>query len=409
MPEPRPFLLRRLLRPRMSLRVTMGVVLIVGIGLGWFITRARRQAETVEMVRLLGGKVQYDWESGVVPRDAGPKWLTDRVGPDYNHDVTMVDLYPIEKGISDSWAGRLAELHKLQSLRLGRSPFFTSKGLAKLSGLDQMVTLDISLAGIGSGDFASLKQMKRLRILFAIDIPAVDDDLANLSGLTELKGLGLQGDRLTDAGLAHLRRLTKMESFQLASNGPMQITSKGLAHLAGMVNLWQLVLIKSKVESLEPIRGMTSLTNLIIMGACLDDAGLAPLAGFTKLEGLNLSGKDQAFGDAGLAPLAGLKTLKDLFLSDTMVGDAGLAHLVGLSKLESLNLDGTQVTDAGLAQLARLPKLKSLSLGRTAITDAGLIHLARLKACREINLEGSNATPAGIASLRSKNPKLQVH
>jgi internalin A len=407
-PGPRRF------RLRLSLRLTMAVVLIVAVVLGWVVTRARRQAETVEMVRRLGGQVAYDWEHranwmGSRLKKPGPSWLTDRVGPDYNHDVTMLLLSLIPGGVDDSWAGRIAELRGLETLNIGASRSFTSVGLSQLSGLEKLGFLDVSGTGIKGGDFRFLKRMTRLTNLGAMAIPTGDDDLANLSGLTKLKWLSLHGNRLTDGGLTHLRPLTGVESLQIHGEVPMQVTSKGLAHLSGMSQLSSLVIDYSKIESLEPIRGLTALTMLGLNDARLDDQGLSPLANFARLRTLTLVGSSQRFGDAGMAYLAGLKSLNTLSLQDTQVGDAGLAHLAGLSKLESLFLGGTRVTDAGLAHLAGLSKLHMLSLGRTAITDAGLAHLVGLPAVRFIGLEGTKVTPAGIAALRSRNPKLQVH
>ena len=410
MSEPRPSLLRRLSRPRLSLRLTMAAVLIVAVVLGWVITGARRQAETVEMVRRLGGEVQYDWDHrGDKPFLApGPRWLTDIVGPDYNHDVTLIDLRSVTGGVDDSWADRLAELHHLESLSLGDSPSFTSAGLARLSGLDRMEALHLSGTGVSGGAFVHLKGMTRLMRFSALGVPTLDADLANFSGLTDLKSLVFQGDRLTDAGLAHLRPLKNLESLQIASDGPMQITSTGLAHLSGMARLWQLVLVSTKVESLEPLRGLTSFKGLGLAGARLDDQSLAPLANFTHLEVLSLMGKEERFGDAGLAYIAGLKSIENLWLTDTKVGDAGLSHLAGMSKLELLNLDGTRVTDAGLAQLANFPKLKTLSLNRTAITDAGLAQLSGLAACQEMSLKETRVSPAGIDALKAKLPTVQI-
>ena len=410
MTEPRDTMVRRWSRPRMSLRLTMAAILVIGVGLGHLITKARRQAETVAMIRGLGGEVLYDWEHwlGESRKYPGPKWLTDSIGPDYNHDVTSIDLSEPKGGIDDSWADRLAELRQLQVLQPGRSPSITSAGLAKLSGLDRLKVLGLSGTGVVGGDFARLRRMTDLTQFHAVEIPTVDADLENLSGLTNLKGLVFQGDRLTDAGLAHLRPLKKLASLQITSNGPMQITTAGLAQLSSMDKLWQLLLVNSKIESLEPIRGLRSMRVLVLPNARLDDAGLAPIANFAKLEGLNLRGEDQRFGDAGLAHLAGLKSLDRLFLEDAKIGDAGLACVAGLANLELLSLDGTRITDAGLEQLAGLSRLKTLSLRRTAITDAGLARLARFAALAEVKLEGTKATPAGIEAFRAMRPGADI-
>jgi hypothetical protein len=58
------------------------------------------------------------------------------------------------------------------------------------------------------------------------------------------------------------------------------------------------------------------------------------------------------------------------------VGDAGVAKLAGLTKLEQLTLSGTQVTDAALGSLTKLPRLKKLAVAFTAVGDEALAAFA---------------------------------
>ncbi len=62
--------------------------------------------------------------------------------------------------------------------------------------------------------------------------------------------------------------------------------------------------------------------------------------------------------DAGLQQLEGLTELQSLNLENTNVSDAGLVHLEGLTKLQTLNLCKTKVTDAGLEHLKGLTKIE---------------------------------------------------
>ncbi len=88
----------RRFRPRLSLRSLMIVVLVVGSGLGWYVASARRQAETVAVIRNLGGTVWYDWEyrDGEFAPDSQacpwPEWMMKRLGPDCLGSVTSVSL-----------------------------------------------------------------------------------------------------------------------------------------------------------------------------------------------------------------------------------------------------------------------------------------------------------------------------
>jgi len=83
--------------------------------------------------------------------------------------------------------------------------------------------------------------------------------------------------------------------------------------------------------------------------AKVSDAGLAYLKGLTKLKDLKLDSTDVS--DDGLALLKGLTELKALSLYDTKVTDAGLVHLKGLTKLKFLHLGDTKVTEDGVSKL----------------------------------------------------------
>jgi hypothetical protein len=128
-----------------------------------------------------------------------------------------------------------------------------------------------------------------------------DDDLAGLAGLTDYLGeIGLHGQKVTDAGLAHLKGLTKMRQMDLSAT---PITDAGLAHFTGMKDLESLTLYETAV------------------------------------------------GDDGLEHLSGLTNLQTLHLMKTNVSDKGLQHLHGLPNLKWLNVQGTRVTDAGVREL----------------------------------------------------------
>ena len=100
--------------------------------------------------------------------------------------------------------------------------------------------------------------------------------LAQVGELGHLESLGLNGSPVTDAGLAHLRRL---------------------------VMLRELALMRTK----------------------LTDAGLANLRGLTLLEDLWLN--DTVITDAGLVHLKGLSRLRQVWLNGTRVTDAGVEEL----------------------------------------------------------------------------------
>jgi hypothetical protein len=111
------------------------------------------------------------------------------------------------------------------------------------------------------------------------------------------------------------------------------ITDAGLAHLKGLTKLEQL-----------NVRDCDKLT----------DAGLAHLKGLTKLERLNISWCDNITG-AGLVHLKGLTKLERLDITDSRkLTGVGLAHLKGLPKLKQLSLSQCdKITKEGIAELKK--------------------------------------------------------
>ncbi|NCO56879.1 MAG: hypothetical protein COW73_05250 [Nitrospirae bacterium CG18_big_fil_WC_8_21_14_2_50_70_55] len=162
--------------------------------------------------------------------------------------------------------------------------------------------------------------------------PVTDATLASFAaGLPELRFLSLADTRVTDAGLAHVARLTGLHELHL-DNTP------------------------------------------------ISDAGVAQLAPLTDLRILDLKGTRVT--DSGLAIVRRLPHLQALYLTRAPITDAGLAHVATLAELRTLILWDTPITDAGLLHLAHLARLTELILWNTRVTDAGVAALATaLPAC----------------------------
>jgi serine/threonine protein kinase/Leucine-rich repeat (LRR) protein len=203
--------------------------------------------------------------------------------------------------------------------------------------------------------------------------------------------------KVDDTGLAHLKGLTNLTSFNLSYTG---VSGAGLVHLKGLTRLRSLDLGYSQVTdaALEHLKGLSNLTELYLSRTPVSDAGLAHLKGLSKLVQLHLY--STPVGDAGLAHLEGLTSLNHLNLENTQVSDAGLAHLKGLTNLTHLYLGGTRISDAGLGQLEGLTGLENLHLRGARIGDAGLEHLKGLTNLTNLSLSGTRATDAGLAHLK---------
>ncbi len=171
----------------------MLAVLLFGGGLGWYIAKARRQAETVAAIRRIGGDVTYDWEYrdgkdlGPNAKPPWPDWLIQQLGPDYFCNVTTVRISPLLEEppsdrhdwvkIDDALAARLSELAHVEwlnvrervfhernhSFKAGqiRSPGSTGCGASQL----RMRGLTLSGSGVTRSGLVHLKGMTQLDFL----------------------------------------------------------------------------------------------------------------------------------------------------------------------------------------------------------------------------------------------------
>ena len=182
-------------------------------------------------------------------------------------------------------------------------------------------------------------------------------DLMRVARL-DVRELYVRGPRVTDALLTDITTtFTGLTSLDLY--GCDRITDAGVKHLARL----------------------TGLTSLDLSWCRITDAGLADLARLTSLTSLDLKWCHR-IGEDGLAHLARLTSLTSLDLRGFLyVTNAGLEHLAQLTGLTSLNLSycrrapfGRGITDAGLAHLAKqLTGLRELELyGCERITIEGV-------------------------------------
>jgi hypothetical protein len=358
---------RRRIRPRLSIRALIVLVLAIGVGLGWIVHRARVQRLAVAAIEQAGGKVEYDWQwtdhttsPPTPPLKPWPKWLVDAVGVDYLADVASVVF--------------------MGSLESPDNPDRASDDLMREVG-----------------------RLGRLKVLCLYDSNQVTDaGLAHIGQLSSLRSLVVNSHNVSDAGLGSLRELDP----RILNLDDCPVTPAGLVHLKGMGHLEELSLRFTQVNTIEPLRPLTGLKILDLRRCPISDAGLAPVAGFTNLTTLNLG--ETSIGDAGVAHLRSLTGLDQLFLDATRITDASLPDLVALPKLVVLSLTQTAIGDDGLAKLGQLKGPRSLFLDETRITDSGLAHLAGLKGCAHVSVPGTKVTASGAVSLRKAAPRMFV-
>ena len=270
-----------------------------------------------------------------------------------------------------------------------------------------------------------------------IEVPAgkilrldiMKDARTALPALRQLKGDDVQilffyhaarnVDDLTLEAIAHLSGLRVL----FAENG--SFSENGLRHLAGFRELAALHFPASvPVESLDYLKGLTSLEYLNISGQEMTEAKLAKAGELPWLTQLSIAGHNASGGlkhiaklkslrylnlaavrdpglDMNLAHIAGLTDLEEINFEDSFIGDAGLSHLRNMKKLKKLDLFSNpntgRITDAGIAHLKTLTALEEVRLCSQCLTDSGIVHLAELDSLKKLNLWSTRLTDTGVA------------
>ena len=145
---------------------------------------------------------------------------------------------------------------------------------------------------------------------------------------------------------------------------------------ADLAKVIRLDLANKDIVDLAPLAGMTELEFLNLNGNWIID--LAPLAGLTKLTVLGLT--DNRITDP--APLAAMTALKDLRLNGNKISD--LKALAGMTEMKLLQLDGNQITD--LSPLESLSQTRFIELqDNPNLTRAEIDRLQKLLTQCKVN------------------------
>jgi Leucine-rich repeat (LRR) protein len=250
-------------------------------------------------------------------------------------------------------------------------------------------------------DAQHLSAFPNLRVLVARGSQIGDRFLQRVGELRELESLDLAQTKVSDAGLAHLAKLTKLGNHDLLLLGS-DASFEGVRHL--FVDLQS----RSITEALNAVCHIDKGRELLVSydGVEFRDSELAALKSMPWLSDVYLDSRH--ITDAGIPHLAALPALKRLQLVRTAITDDGLGQLGQLKQLTKLNLKGSRISDKGISRLAGLSSLESLEITDCSVTDAAAQDLGQLPILKELFVGGTKLTAAGIARLQSINPSLRV-
>lgn len=153
------------------------------------------------------------------------------------------------------------------------------------------------------------------------------------------------------------------------------------------------------------------LTELEVLEINKPDFECSELIAIKHLAGLKrLKLEKLAVDDAGADVIAGFSRLEVLNLPAARISDQGLHELTyKLKELLLLRIGSPQITDAGIEAIRSLPLLRFLHLINVPITDAGLKTFHDMHDLESLYIDGDSATDEGIRDLLKANPKLHFH
>ena len=146
----------------------------------------------------------------------------------------------------------------------------------------------------------------------------------------------------------------------------------------------------------EHVGHLSTLESLNIISTKFNDAWMTPIGKLTNLKVLRFTNNGK-LTDAGMAQLAGLTKLENFSFVGTQMTGKAYAHFEGFTKLTRVSHRGSLIDDEGLRQLCdHLPNLESLSLAHAKFTDVGAPHLAKLTKLKGLEVGAAKATSQSL-------------
>ena len=146
----------------------------------------------------------------------------------------------------------------------------------------------------------------------------------------------------------------------------------------------------------EHVGHLSTLESLNIISTKFNDDWMSPLAKLTNLKVLRFTNNGK-LTDAGMAQLAGLTKLENFSFVGTQMTGKAYAQFEGFTKLTRVSHRGSSIDDEGLRQLCdHLPNLESLSLAHAKFTDVGAPHLAKLTKLKGLEAGAAKATSQSL-------------
>lgn len=203
---------------------------------------------------------------------------------------TLESLNIISTKFNDEWIPHIAKLSNLKTLRLINNGKLTDAGMEQLAGLKNLEAFSFIGTAITGKAYEKFDGFTKLVKVSHRGSSIDDAGLKELCDhLPNLESISLAHAKFSDAGAVHFEKLTKLKGLEI---GTQKATFKTLVHLAKLpLEYLQLGEGFESSECIPLISVIPSLTRITFTNAkALSDADLKQIAGFPKLEMLELSG-----------------------------------------------------------------------------------------------------------------------
>ncbi|WP_287925396.1 ABC transporter substrate-binding protein [Kosmotoga pacifica] len=268
--------------------------------------------------------------------------------PIYNTDLAGIHELNLEdRGISN--LGGLEYCTNLEALFVSRNQI---TDLTPIMNLPNLRTLFVGWNPIS--DISQLQNLSQLENIGIEGLNLGNEDVLFLANFVNLRSLCINVNNLTD--ISFITSMTQLEYLNIEDNNITDISV-----LPSLQNLHGVSLGRNPLSSIEPIKNMTWLENLALVGLGLTNSDIQFLQNFSNLKWLWLN-ENQGISD--LTPLQNLN-LYLLDIGGCSVSD--LSPLAGHTNLENLWAWGNSITD--LSPLQNLPNLREIDLNGNAIQD----------------------------------------
>ncbi len=198
-------------KPRVALRVIVGVLLVAGMLGGWAVMgmqKARKQVEAIQAVTAAGGVVylDYQWKNGQPLANGRPRqaaWLRSLLGPENLDRAVAVDLRSAQHPADlVSWLPLMPHLVDLNA----RGTPLADVALAKICSLVALTSLDLAGTAVTDDGIRQLRRLTQLTSLTLASTEVTDQSVATLTRLKRLRKLDLSATRLSEDAIERLRK-----------------------------------------------------------------------------------------------------------------------------------------------------------------------------------------------------------